>query len=245
MLKQLSRLASICLFGCLLASATLSAQSLDPKNPAPLAEGPNRGTVDSFAGMQFWYFTAKPGHFHLEFHEGSTEEGFNAGGHATAAIVFAPKLPGSKMTLRELRGATIFDGDVLREQRVVIGVEPANSKLVRQSTGYTLTATGSASFAAGEHGADALAAAGTPVLGTYTPLLGQQGRPDLGPVKFLPGGRIESASGETGEWKLFDADTNLYKVSIGYLQGTYKLQPGRGLADTRNGNLIFQMVRRR
>jgi hypothetical protein len=243
--KPPNRLIPTFFLSCLFAGTLLSAQSLDPKNPAPLADGPNRGTVDSFAGMQYWYFTAQPGHFHLEFHEGSTEEGFSTGGHAMAAIVFAPKLPGSTMTLRQVRGATIFDGDVKQPQRVVVGVEPANSKLVRQSTSYTLTATGSASFASGEHGADALAAAGTPIVGTYTPMVGQQGYADLGAVKFLPGGRIESASGEAGEWKLFDADTNLYKVSISFLQGTYKLQPGRGLVDARNGNLILQMVRRR
>ncbi len=63
-------------------------------------------------------------------------------------------------------------------------------------------------------------------------------------MKFLASGQIEASSGESGEWKLFDADTNLYKVSIGSIHGTYKLQPGRGLVDTRNGNLIFQMVRR-
>ncbi len=138
-----SRRLARCVLAFLLWGAVGAySQSLDPKNPAPLAEGPNSATVDSFAGMQFWYFTATPGHFHLEFHEGSTDEGFNVGGHATTAIVFAPKQPGSRMTSHQVRGGTVFDGDVTQSQRVVIGIEPANSKLVRHGHCRHLYATG-------------------------------------------------------------------------------------------------------
>lgn len=42
------------------------AQSLDPKQPAALAAGVNKGNVDNFTGAHYYYFWAGPGHFDIK-----------------------------------------------------------------------------------------------------------------------------------------------------------------------------------
>ncbi len=44
----------------------LLAQSLDPKHPAPLAPGVNKGNVDNIAGPHYYYVTVGPGHFDVK-----------------------------------------------------------------------------------------------------------------------------------------------------------------------------------
>jgi hypothetical protein len=46
-------------------STVAIAQSLDPKSPAALAAGVNKGNVDNMTGAHYYYFWAGPGHFDI------------------------------------------------------------------------------------------------------------------------------------------------------------------------------------
>ncbi len=48
-----------------LGSSVAAAQSLDPKSPAALAAGVNKGNVDNMTGAHYYYFWAGPGHFDI------------------------------------------------------------------------------------------------------------------------------------------------------------------------------------
>jgi outer membrane protein OmpA-like peptidoglycan-associated protein len=50
----------------ILVAALLAAQSTDPKHPAPLAPGVNKGNVDNFGGPHYYYVTVGPGHFDVK-----------------------------------------------------------------------------------------------------------------------------------------------------------------------------------
>jgi hypothetical protein len=114
------------------------------KSPAPLRAGTNHATVDSSAGAHYWFFYAEPGHFQLRFNYEVAREGIS--GHPAAGAIFAPKTPGSVIKYKDLRGGTIWDGEVKQRTRVVIEVDPKKSPRGRQRSDYTLSATGNISF---------------------------------------------------------------------------------------------------
>ena len=141
----------LCLLLLSIAAPHALAQSLKVKEPAPLSSGVNRSAVDSFAGEHFWTFTATPGKFHLVFTRKTPKEGFVVGGKAGVGAVFAPQTPGAVLNSKDNDSGTVFDGSVTQPTRVIIMIEPANSPLVRQTTEYTLEATGNVAFKVAGH----------------------------------------------------------------------------------------------
>jgi hypothetical protein len=129
----------------LLCSFSASAQSLHVQSPAPLRAGTNHASVDSVVGDHYWFFYAEPGHFQLRFSYRS-QEGLDTKGHPAAGAIFAPKTPGAVIRYKDLHGGTVWDGSVTRRTRVTIEVDPKKSPRGRQTSDYTLIASGNVSF---------------------------------------------------------------------------------------------------
>jgi len=128
----------------LLCAFSASAQSLHVQSPAPLRAGTNHATVDSQVGDHYWFFYAEPGHFQLRFNYRISEVPDK--GHPTAGAIFAPKTPGAVIGYKDLHGGTVWDGSVTKRTRVLIEVDPKKSARGRQTSDYTLIASGSVSF---------------------------------------------------------------------------------------------------
>jgi hypothetical protein len=220
---------SALLAAALFAPLLLSAQSLHVESPGPLAPGLNHATIDSFGGDHFWSFTAQPGTFTLKWTYNGPQEGFSTGGHPVAAAAFGPKTPGSVLTFKEYAGGTTFSGKVTQPTRVVIEVQPTKGNLVRQTTAYTLEATGNVSFAAGASSTSAPSVAGIYSRGDVI-------------AKFLPDGSITTNLGGSGHWELFDAESRTYTVILSGTRYSLTYQPGRGFVDN-NGSIQFTQKR--
>ncbi|WP_260734751.1 hypothetical protein [Tunturiibacter lichenicola] len=215
-------------------AAPAACQSLNLNTPAAVHEGNNQALIDSFVGDHYYFFYAEPGRFHIAWTWGNASEGFNVGGKPSFAAAFNPKTQGSVMTFKEGPNGTTYDGTVTQRTRVLIGVSPVNSKLVRQTTPYNLVVTGNVSFANAAGGPD-------PIVGLYAQKLLFQGEPELGAVKFLTNGTIVTSNGGEGNWKLFDADSGVYSVTIGGRRMTLTLQRGRALVDTASKSTVFEL----
>lgn len=214
-----------------------AAQSLHVENPSPLAAGVNQGSVDSFVGPHFWSFVAQPGRFHLVFAGSGTQEGFSIGGRAVAAIAFAPASKTSHFTVKESAQSTSFDGVVATPQKVVVEVEPRKSALVRQTTDYTLTLTGSVTSVA-SGGVPAGGPTSPPIAGVYIAKTS-----DAGAVRFAADGSLTASNGAHGTWTLFDEAARIYTVVLDGRRMTVTLSPGRGLVDPISHNIVFELQR--
>jgi hypothetical protein len=210
----------------LLSLSGAEAQSLHVESPAPLSAGLNHATIDSFGSSHYWAFTAQPGSFKIAFTYGNPQEGFSTGGRPVMAAAFGPKTPGAAMSYKEFPGGTNWSGSVTKPTRVVIEVDPVKGMLVRQTTAYTLQATGSVSFSG-------VAGAAPSVVGVYAINVNEGGT-----AKFLANGEITSTTGATGTWKLFDAESKTYVVVYGGRRYSLTYQPGRGFVDN-NGLITF------
>jgi len=140
------------------------------------------------------------------------------------------------MSFKNGPNGTTYDGTVTQRTRVLVGVSPVNSKLVRQTTPYTIVVSGNVSYGSASAGPDA-------IVGMYAQKLMFQGEPELGAVKFLANGTIVTSNGGEGTWKLFDAESGIYTVTIGGRRMTLTLQRGRALVDTANKTTVFELQR--
>jgi hypothetical protein len=234
-MKHRSNHSHVFLSLCILAAAvTASAQSLKLDAPAPLHAGNNQALIDSMVGDHYYFFYAEPGKFHIAWTWGGANEGFNVGGKPSFAAAFNPKTAGSSLSFKNGPNSTTYDGTVTQRTRVLVGVSPVNSKLVRQTTPYTIVVTGNVSFGSDAAGPDA-------IVGVYAQKLMFQGEPELGAVKFLANGTIVTSNAGGGTWKLFDANSGIYAVTIGSRRMTLTLQRGRGLVDTTSKLTVFEL----
>jgi hypothetical protein len=214
----------------------IAAQSLKLDAPAPLHQGNNQALIDSFVGDHYYYFFAEPGKFHIAWTFTGAQEGFNVGGKPSFAAAFNPKTAGSQISHKDGPTGVTYDGSVTQRTRVLIGVSPVNSTLVRQTTSYIIAVTGNVTFGNDSAGPD-------PIVGTYAQKLLFQGEPELGAVKFLANGKILSSNGGTGTWAAFDRESGIYAVTIGGHRMTLTLQRGRALVDTGNKLTVFELQR--
>jgi len=199
-----------------------------------LHRGNNQALIDSFVGDHYYYFYAEPGKFQISWTFSGAAEGFNVGGKPAFAAAFNPKTVGAVMTHRYGVTETIYEGSVTQRTRVLVGVSPVNSRLVRQTTPYIIVVTGNVSFGAASAGPD-------PIVGTYAQKLLFSGEPELGAVKFLANGTVITSNGGTGSWALFDADSGIYTVVAGGHRMTLTLQRGLALVDTANKQTVFEL----
>lgn len=225
-------------FTCVLICSILNirpatAQSLKLDAPAPLHQGNNQALIDSFVGDHYYYFYAEPGKFHIVWIFSGAQEGFDVGGKPSFAAVFNPKTAGSALGHKDGPNGATYEGLVTQRTRVLVGVSPVNSKLVRQTTPYNIVVTGNVSFGNASAGPD-------PIVGTYAQKLLFSGEP-LGAVKFLANGKILSSNGGSGTWTAFDAESGIYTIIIGGHRMTLTLQRGRALVDTGNKQTVFEL----
>jgi hypothetical protein len=237
--QRFSPLLASAALACMVALALFfpriaAAQSIKLDTPAPLHQGNNQALIDSFVGDHYYYFFAEPGRFQIAWSFSGAQEGFDVGGKPSFAAVFNPKTAGSQLTHKDGPTGVVYEGSVTQRTRVLVGVSPVNSKLVRQTTPYLIAVTGNVSFGNASAGPD-------PIVGTYAQKLMFSGEPALGAVKFLPNGGVLTSNGGTGTWAAFDAESGIYTVIVGGHRMTLTLQRGRALVDTANKQTVFEL----
>lgn len=215
----------------LIAPAALT-QSLDPRNPAPLQPGENSGTVDNFVGSNYFYFTAGPGQSTITVSYSSMSLLGNAQ-HSTLNIELSDdkKSWTERRTISSMKqsSSTTMIGNLKVPTKLILSVIPPSGGLVRMGGDYTVTATGAVKF-------DPPLSPIQLIVGTYTPMSVHDNEDTA--AKFSADGTLEFASGTTGKWKLFDADSHLYTVTFAQTRLSLKLIPGRGLVDPRDQSII-------
>ncbi len=223
-----SKLLAVALF---FSSSPLFAQSLKIDEPAALHAGSNQATIDSFGGNQFWVLTVGPGAFKVTFHYGNRQEGFNTGGAPHMFVGFKPKVEGTTLAKPvDFPGGTTWTGTAAKASRLEVAVTPPPGSLVRQTTAYTIEASGAVSFGAAPGAAPS-------VVGVYAV---KSGTVDHGVAKFAADGTVTSTNGEQGQWKLFDAESKIYTVTLGRDRWSLIYQPGRGFIDAQTQILVME-----
>jgi hypothetical protein len=140
-----SLLVAVCVAGF---AASVQAQSLDPRKPAPLGAGVNKGNIDSLEGSHYYYFFAEPGHVDVEMafqergvfgaplRQSLTFDFYNDMGQVISHNVVV-----SLDKLERIHA----DGDFAKRERLVLAVVP-QSAAVRLGGYYEIHVTGSAAF---------------------------------------------------------------------------------------------------
>jgi hypothetical protein len=211
------------------------AQSLDMRNPAPLQPGDNTGTVDNFVGSNYFYLTGGPGAVTITVSYNSMSLLGNA--QRSALNI---ELSDDKKTWTERRtissekqsSSTKLVGNLKVPTKLILSIIPPSGGLVRAGGDYTVTATGATQF-------DPPLSPTQLIAGTYTPMSIHDNEDSA--CKFSADGALEFASGTTGKWKLFDANSLTYTVSFATTRLSLKLIPGRGLVDPHDPTaIVFQ-----
>jgi hypothetical protein len=191
--------------------------------PSYLQPGKNDGISDSLVGPHDWKFSARPGTFQLVISLGTVPANSLPGAPFTCVLHVVP-LSATHITFKKVPGGYIYAGRIMKPVSMRLAITPPYSPLVRESTTYTVEASGSIAFSTGPD----------PIIGTY---MGPNG---LGAVKFQSGGRVLASTGDTGTWTLFDPDLHVYTVVVGQTRWSLRLVPGQGLDDAGNGNITFE-----
>jgi hypothetical protein len=220
-----------------LAASIATAQSLDPSNPVPLQPGDNTGTVDNFVGSNYFYLTGGPGAVTIVVSYNSMSLLGNAQRSSLNIELSDQKrtwVERRTITSMKQSSSTTMVGNLKVPTKLILSVIPPNGGLVRAGGDYTVTATGAVKF-------DPPLTPTQLIVGTYTPMAIQENEDSA--CKFAPDGTLEFASGTTGQWKLFDADSHLYTVSFKSTRMSLKLIPGRGLVDAHDPTaIVFQRI---
>jgi hypothetical protein len=234
-----------------LIAAPAGAQSLDPNKPDPLKAGVNSATADSTVGAQYWYYMADPGPHKVKVTFQSMGV-LGAPMKNTLGVTLKSPLGAAEKQLTSFNGpaSTEFAGSMTKTTKMVLKVDPLSpTGLVRQGGDYQVEVTGNVHFGGGAGGAagdsnpfgsgNAAADNGDAVIRAYMCM-----QNDHGITKFLAGGIVSAADGSTGTWKLEDADSKAYTVTIGRDKLSLVFMPGRGLVDAVNKDvLIFKQLR--
>lgn len=222
-------------FALLVSTTAAMAQSLKPGAPAPLQAGINKGTVDSTVGTHYWYFNAQAGHVKVQCQYKSM--GLLGNNYRSSATFTLYDAANSWRTPKILTsdGKVVdcaFDGDMKKPVKLMMSVAPPPDGLLRTGGDYEITATGAVAFAP--------PSSEDPIVGMYKQMAGYSSL--LGDCKFSADGSIQTTSGASGHWKLFDKDSLTYVIEVdGQDRHSLQLVPGRGLCD--GGIPDFQMIK--
>lgn len=214
-------------------AAVASAQSLDPRNPAPLKPGLNGSMVDSTAGTQYWYFYAGPGNVRVQARwvRGQFDVGQPA--PLDIAVLDENHTPIARRQIAPEKQAseTRIEYPVRQRAKFIISVAAPRGSLVRQGGDYELTVTGDVDFSG------SAAPQAEPIVRTYS-------NGDFGAVRFDANGTLEAEDGTRGRWRLFDPARRVYVVTVGARRFSVKLMPGQGLVDPADPSaIVFREVR--
>lgn len=238
-LAKLMGLAAVVAIG----ASALVAQSLDPKNPAPLQSGVNAANIDAFMTPHYWIFVAKKGNvkINVTFRAQSilgaqlrTQVAFNIYNAATPDKKFTKVLESMGREVSE-----IIEGPSEDDHRMVIEVVPPKA-IVRAGGEYQIQAVQGVDFI----GAKQPAAGGAdPIVTRHFQIFGCS-NPAQCTVRFLPGGGVAIPGKEQGTWRLFDRERSVYIVTVGNERRSLKLMPGVGLGQVGDElNVVYQEVR--
>ena len=224
---------SPCILSCFAVSCAL-AQSLKPESPAPLRAGVNKAIADSMVGPQYWSFRGEPGEIRLLVRFKSTM-GPLVKQPLTVTLYDEARTWHVSKTLYSDNGAvtdTTLTAKLDKSQKAIVLVAPPSGGLLRSVGDYELEATGTVQF-------EQMRSERDPIIGTY-----QSKVNNYGAVKFLANGAVQASDGSGGMWKVFDAETRIYTVTIGQFRWSLKFLPGRGLVDPGNPTSVdFQALR--
>lgn len=214
----------------------ISAQSLKAEAPYPLQAGINEGISDSFVGIQYWYFYVTPGNNTLtvRFKNPNTLYGAPLNTTLTITLSDEKKTWNVTKTVNSNKNTSVatFGADKVKTKiKIIVRVSPPNQTLLRMGGGYEIEATGDLQF-------DEVKSTPDPIVRTY-----DGGR--YGVTKFLAGGTIETSTGATGTWKVFDSESRIYKVVLDGDQFSVQYFPAYGLTKPGDSSsLDFKEVRR-
>jgi hypothetical protein len=220
----------IILAGTFVLGSTAFAQSLDPRNPAPLQPGTNSGILDSNTGdAQYFYYWAGPGDVTITITHVS-------GGAEVVMEIYdeAKSLGVARAAVTAQSNSRHLSGNLKKESKWIVAVkfpDTGGVRLLRATAGYELTATGAVRFDKRPTGPGL-------IVGTYMPRVIYNDESSA--VKFKPDGTLEFASGTVGTWKLFDENAMIYTVTFRSNRLSLKLMPGQGLVNPADGSLVFQ-----
>ncbi len=214
----------------LVSLGSLTAQSLKPEAPYPLQAGINEGISDSFIGAQYWYLYATPGNNTLtvRFKNPNTLYGAPISTTLTITLSDEKKTWTVSKTVNSNKNTSVatFGADKVKTKvKIIVKVSPPNQQLLRAGGGYEIEATGDIQFDEVKNTTD-------PIVRTYNG--GQNGI-----TKFLSGGTIETSTGATGTWKVFDAETRIYKVVLDGNQFSVQYFPAYGLTKPGESTILL------
>ena len=233
------KLSVLILATFLLVTGTVAAQSLKPENPYPLQKGINKGTSDSLVGTHYWYFYAAPGSNKLtvRFKTPTTLYGSQMNNNnLTITLTDEKKTWKTVKTITQNKNSAeaMFSADKIKQRtKIIVSVAPPNQNLLRMGGEYEIEATGDVDF-------DAVKETVDPIVRTYESKINSYGT-----TKFLADGTIETSSGTSGKWKVFDAENRIYTVTIESFRFSLQYLPGFGLVKPDSPDIpVFQELRR-
>jgi hypothetical protein len=233
--STLSRFIFVLSLSMLFILPVSHAQSLDPRNPAPLQPGSNSGTVDNFVGSNYFSLTGGPGAVVITVSYNSMSLLGNAQRSALNIELSDDKKSWTErrtITSMKESSSTTMTGNLKVPTRLILSIIPPSGGLVRMGGDYTVSATGAVKF-------DPPLSPTELIVGAYTPMSVHDNEDSA--AKFSADGTLEFASGTTGRWKLFDASSLLYTVTFAQTRLSLKLIPGRGLVDPHDLTaIVFQ-----
>jgi hypothetical protein len=240
-------LATFCaLTLCSIASPGF-AQSTDPKHPAPLQPGDNIAVItDRVQIPQYYYVTLGPG-------KGTLTVEFSANGFPGSGGQIRVTLQGSKKQKNynvvvsstqalfgsnaAQTGQVTIPFDVKQASKIILRIDPPSLGLIVAAGRYNIQATGAVKFA--EMDSNPAQVVGTYRVRGYQ--LGENERDKL--IKLLPDGRIESETGSTGSWSLFDQGSKTYVIQLAGKRGTLIFWPAVGFSKEATGNPDLELIR--
>ncbi len=209
-----------------------TAQSIDPKKPAPLKAGANASMIDSQIGTHYWYFWGGPGATNITVRYKKNGQ-YNLNTKASLEVDIYDEnrtwVTHKTITPQNETSETKLDGNLKQRTKVMISVSAPRGGLVVSGGDYEIVATGAADFS----GASLPQA--EPIIGTYSS--------SYGVVKFDANGTLETEDGTRGKWRLFDATRRVYVITVGDQRFSLKQVPGLGLVNPENqGDITFREV---
>jgi hypothetical protein len=220
----------------------VTAQSLNPNQPAALHSGINSSVADSFVGPHFYYFIAGPGKVDVNIKFRSMGL---LGNPNTATIGI--DLYDEKQTWKVHKNLTSngtttefsFPGNLKEKTKVIMRIQPPPQGLIRTGGNYEVQLIGAV-----EYDSNTASRQADQIVKTYKIMSCIQGVYECGVAKFYPDGTLKISDGNTGTWKLFDPEANIYVLNINGHNLSVKLMPGRGLVEPNDVNsIVFQEVR--
>jgi hypothetical protein len=217
------------------------AQSVNPEKPASLQPGVNSAVIGNDVALShYFYFTGLPGNAQLTFNFSTS--GFAGGGGSITVVLLdnnrnqlkryqlESKAKGQIFSSNAKTAQLVVPAKFVKKAKYIVRIDPPGNSLLRAAGTYEIEATGAVQFDPPLSGAD-------PIIGTYS------NGSDI--VKFLPDGTIKTATGDMGNWEMFDKDLKLYTVVLGDRKYNLKLQPARGLvtADSPSGVPDFKFIK--